>query len=390
MRICPQVAGNINISTWGGASSSYMVETPSRVLYRVYIDSLSDVAYTKSTDGGKTWGVSIIVHTGTVIYLTVWYDRWSDISAGLIHCAYVDNGVDDILYQSIDTENSDALSGETTVFAGSTAVASGSISITRARGGNIIVAGAIDAGAEDGAWESNNVGATWGGTIADPSEGGSGDQYLLLPDWNADTQDVMLIFWDSSADELSVKRYDNSADTWTEASIATLVDVYPGGQPGPQFAAAVDLTNSQNVIVAWSAVDLLNADLQCWKITNTTINEMTNVVLNSTDDQGICAIGIDTQSQAWWVAYAGKSDGSETWFSAVQVYVKVSVDAGSTWGAETLISTIGTFSIRQLIAVPRSIGPPAFNFALQGGTQYNLHAIVAGITPSASYQMGVM
>jgi len=390
MIICPSIDLFVT-ANYAGAGTRYLVQTVARNLYCFYVDGQSDLGYKKSTDGGRTWSKETVIFVGSVQTVAVWYDRWSNIAAGLIHLAYTETASDDILYRNIDTENNDSLGTQTTVFAGSTAIAGGSLSITRARGNNLIVAGSIDAGNEDGAWESTDVGATWGSAIADPSEAGTEDQYLLLPGWNADTQDVMLIFWDASADELSVKRYDNSANSWAETSIATsMVDIAASAGRFPNVAAAVDLTNSQNIVVAWSDTDVLNADLRCWKINDTTITEMTNVVENSTDDQGLCTIGIDTITNIWHVMYGGKSDGSETWNTALQVYGKTSSDAGSTWSAEVLLTNLGLITLNSLNCVPRSIGPPIFEFS---GLE-NLVALgrirTEGIMSNSSYQMGVM
>src|SRR3989304_7504753 len=333
MIICPSIDLFVT-ANYAGAGTRYLVQTVARNLYCFYVDGQSDLGYKKSTDGGRTWSKETVIFVGSVQTVAVWYDRWSNIAAGLIHLAYTETASDDILYRNIDTENNDSLSGEVAVFAGRTAIAGGALSITRARGGNLVVAGSIDAGNEDGAWESTDVGATWGSAIADPSEAGTEDQYLLLPGWNADTQDVMLIFWDASADELSVKRYDNSANSWAETSIATGMVDQQAISAFPHVAAAVDLINSQNLVVAWRAVGTLGADLRCWIIDDTTITELTNIVLNSTDDQGLCAISILANGE-WIVYYAGKTDGSETFTTSVGIYFKVSKDSGSTWGAET-------------------------------------------------------
>lgn len=325
---------------FNGGGTNYLVQTPAGVLYHVYVDTSQDVSFRKSSDNGISWSVSTTVYTGTVAQLCVWYDRWSNIAAGKIHCAYSDSGVDDIFYRSIDTESSDALGTETTVFLGSSTAANGALSITVSRGGNITVAGSIDAGTEDGAWESNDSGATWTGTVADPSEGATGDQYLLLPDFNADNQDIQLIFWDASADALSVKRYDNSANTWTETAIASSMVDGTIATAFPHYDAAVDIANSRVIVVAWSAVDASNADLRCWVITNTTITETTtNVVLNSTDDQGLAAITIDVDTGYWYVFYGGTAAGSETFETSINVYYKVSKDQGTTWGPETRITS---------------------------------------------------
>jgi len=374
--------------TFTGAGISYVIETPAGNLYVVYIDNSVDVVFVKSTDGGRTWTAPTSVFVGTVQALAVWYDRWSNISAGKIHCAYTDSAIDDILYRSIDTENSDNLGTETTIFAGSTAIAGGALTITRARGGNLVVAGSIDAGTEDGAWESADTGATWASAIADPSEAATQDQYLLLPGWNADTQDVMLIFWDASADGLSVKRYDNSANSWAETSIATGMVDQQAITAFPHFAAAVDLANSRNLVVAWSAVDTLGADLRCWIIDDTTITELTNIVLNSTDDQGLCAISILANGE-WIVYYAGKTDGSETFTTSVGIYFKVSKDSGSTWGAETQFAA-RQFNRRALFAVPRCYMSRLYALSSQVTTGYVLSIILDAQFPRVSYQMGVM
>jgi hypothetical protein len=260
----------------------------------------------------------------------------------------------------VDTASSDALSTQTVVFAGVSRADGGSISITRARGGNLVVAGSIDAGAEDGAWESTDVGATWASAIADPSEASTLDEYLLLPGWNADNQDVQLIFWDSSATELSVKRYDNSANSWTETVIATGMNDENPIFSYPHVSAFVDVANSQNVVAAWSDVDTANSDLRIWKITDTTITEMTNIVLNSTDDQGLVSITLDTVTGYWYAFYGGKSDGSETYATAINIYCKISTDGGTTWSSEAQVTT--STAPRRWLTTPPHITLPKHRF----------------------------
>jgi hypothetical protein len=335
-----------------GAGINYSVVTNSGVWYVIYFDQNNDVAFVKSSDYGASWSDPTIIFAGTATNLAVWYDRWSDISGDIIHCAYVESVTDDVLYRNIDTASSDTLSTQTTIFAGLSQANGGYLAITRARGGNLVCIYSIDAGAEDGTAKSTDVGATWGATIADATENATQDQAILVPGWNADTQDVMAFFWDASANEISVKRYDDSANTWTETSIATSMTDTIATTSFPHFAAAVDITNSQNLLVAWSAVDTANADLRCWKINDTTITEVTNVVLNSTDDQGLAAIGIDTATQDWYVFYSGKSDGSETVSTSVNIYYKVSTDDGTNWGSETKL-TNKTYSIPYLQTSPR-------------------------------------
>jgi hypothetical protein len=322
-----------------GAGTTRLVEANNGAMYYFYIDTLNDVVFKKSTDRGLTWSNATALNGQTTTNMALWYDRWSGLSSDLIHVISVDNTAADIVYRSVDTASSDALGTQTVVFAGASRADGGGLSIVRTRGGNLIVAGSIDAGAEDGAWESTDVGATWGSTIADPSEASTTDQYLLLPGWNADTQDAQLIFWDASADELSVKRYDDSANSWTETVIATgMIDENPIFTY-PHLSAFVDIANSQNVVAAWSDVDTLNSDLRIWKITDSSITEMTAIVTNSVDDQGLVSITLDTVTGAWYAFYGGKTDGSETFATAINIYCKVSYDGGTTWSDEAPITS---------------------------------------------------
>lgn len=349
-----RVAHSANLA---GGGINYIVPANNGAIYVVYVDSAADVVFTKSTDGGFTWSFPVAVFAGTTVALAVYYDRWSGRSTDKIRCAYTESGGSDILYRDIDTANSDALGTQTTVFAGTDTASGGALTITVGRDGRLCVAGSIDAGAEDGAWSSTDDGATWGDTIADPSEGATQDQYLLLPGWNADTADLDLYFWDASADEISVKRYDDDMNTWGETSISTGMVDTPAATHFRNFDAAVDLTNSQNVVVGWTADDLLNADLKCWTVTDSAITAKTDVVTNSTDDQGMCAITIDTSTGYWWVFYGGKSDGSETWNTVVTINYKVSTDQGATWSAERQVHSAEK-GLAWMISAMRSAGRP--------------------------------
>lgn len=353
------VAQTTGLVQFNGGGTQYVIQANNGALYLVYVDTGSDVAFRKSTNKGLTWSAPVVVFAGTVTAISVWYDRWSDISADLIHVAYQESATDDTLYRTIDTASSDALSTQTTIFAGATTATGGWLSITRARGGNVYCYTCIDAGAEGGFFRLPNANVpngAWDAVRTNPEALATTDQAILVPGFAADNQDIMCMFWDASANEISRYIHDDSANTWAETSIAASMTDQAATTAFPHFAAAVDLTNSRIVLVAWSAVDTLNADLRCWTVTESAITETTtNVVLNSTDDQGLCAIGIQTNTGYWYVAYGGKSDGSETFLTAINVYYKVSTDAGATWGPETLM-TNSAMDVTWLCCAPRFTG----------------------------------
>lgn len=350
------VAQTPNLLQFNGGGTQYIIQTPSGVLYMVYVDTASDISFRKSSDGGFAWSNPTVISGAiTATQLSVWYDRWSGLNTDLIHVVWSESAADAVTYRSIDAGNNDTLSATAIVYAGASTAAGGALSITRARGGNIGVAYMIDAGAERGFAKSTNGGTSFASS-ANPTEA-TQDQWILLPGWDADDQDLMMFFWDASANEISRKLYDDSANTWSETSIATGMTDLIAATAFPSFAATVDITNSQNILIAWSAVDTLNADLRCWTITETSITETTNIVQNSVDDQGLCSIAINTSNNAWYAYYAGKSDGSETFPTTLNIYRKISHDSGTTWSSEELITdpTIN-YTIRWLCSIPRFTG----------------------------------
>lgn len=339
----------IAIAHYNGCGTAYPVKANNGAYYLIYIEaSTNDVVYRKSTNG-TTWGDAIVIKAETGINLAVWYDRWTPgLSTDLIHIAYTGTTADDTFYRTINTASADALSTETTIFAGATAVAGdGAISITRATGGNVYCKTMIDAGAEGGFFRLPNANVpngAWDAARTDTEALAQDDTWILVPGFNGgDTNDIMCIFWDASADEISRYVYDDSGNSWAETSISTGMVEPTNNVNYPHFAAAVDHTNSQILVVAWNGVDTANQDLLGWKVTESAITAFaTTPVLNATDDCGCCGIAIDTDTQDWYVYYAGKSDGTEVWTTSVSLNYKVSTDDGATWGSETDAVISGT------------------------------------------------
>ena len=336
--------------------SNYLIRTADGVLYSIFIASDNDLYWIKSTDNGLTWTNHVAISGAAQVQgVAVWYDRWTTSGSGdVIHISWMDFGADKVFYRSLTT-TTDTLGTSVDVFVGaSISVSSSMVSITKAIGGNLYIAFDGDDGTEKGFYRSEDAGATWGART-DINEAASTDFYLLAPGFAADNQDIMAIFWDRSADEISRKVYDNSGDSWGESSIATtMVDVAPSSSnDSSQFSIAVDLANSRLLLVAWSARDTANADLRFWTITESAITEGTNVVLNSGDDQCMCAIALETDTDDIYVFYGGKSDGSETVGTSINIYYKVSTDTGATWGAETQLNTVPAANFTHLRCTPR-------------------------------------
>jgi len=360
--LAARTAGLLQFS---GGGTTYLVQANNGDLYLFYVDTGSDLAFRKSTNKGLTWGAPTVVFAGTIVAISIWYDRWSGISGDLIHCAYTESGGSDTLYRTVNTASADALSTQTTIFAGTSTAAGGSLSITRARGGNVYCRTCIDAGAEGGFFRLPNANVpngAWDAARTINETLATQDMMILVPGFAADNQDIIGIFWDISANEISRQIYDDSANTWAETSIATSMTEQVAATSWPHYAATVDLTNNRILLAAWSAIDTANADLRFWTITESAITESSaNVVLNSTDDQALCGVGLDTGTGYWWVFYAGASGGGENWLTLVNIYCKCSTDGGATWSPETLLTSVSR-DITWLCTIPRFTGPPVVAF----------------------------
>lgn len=379
---------------FNGGGQQWLIEANNGALYLVFIDDLSDVSFCKSTDGGFDWSPPVTIFAGTATAVAVWYDRWSGIAGDLIHVVYSESATDDTLYRTINTASSDALSTQTVIFAGASTATGGHLAVTRAVGGNVYCKTVIDAGAEGGFFRLPNANVpngAWDAARTVDETIATTDQMILLPDYTAaDTQDIIAMFWDGSANEISRKLYDDSGNSWSETSIAASMNDVAATTIWPQWDVAPDDANNRHILVAWSNADAANADLRCWIVTNSSITEVTNVVLNSTDDQALCAITIDANGD-WIVFYGGKSDGSETFQTAINLYYKVSTDDGTTWGPETLLTTVA----RDIVFL---IAPPLFTktydqvpvvYMRDVAGNRELMANVNRIVPHASYALGV-
>lgn len=89
------------------SSSPKTVFTSQSTGYSFYVNSGGECSYSKTADGGASWGVAVTVDSQTdCSSIAVWYDQWTPGDAGTrIHIATIDTSVDDIWYRSFNTAN---------------------------------------------------------------------------------------------------------------------------------------------------------------------------------------------------------------------------------------------------------------------------------------------
>lgn len=303
-------------------------------VYQYYIDDQNDLIVRKSTDGGANWSTAGTVRTGTVSNFSIWADWWAGESGSLIHCVYHDSGVDDIFYRSLDV-SSDTLGTERTVVAGSGDPTIEDQWIIQTSTGRLYAGGS--ALGISTRMLSDDGGANWSAYASFMEL--AADLTLGLPGNYADPDDFVVYYWDISANELTYKVYDASADTvGGETTVATGVAETTEANSPTQFTAVVR-PDGKHYVFVWNGYDVSTADLKAFLVdpSSATVTALTDVVSNSDDCFGVAA-SVDWNTGDIYVWYQGKSDGSEAAASAVKIYRKISTDDGATWGAESAYS----------------------------------------------------
>lgn len=306
--------------------------------YHFSENATEDLVYKKTTDGGATWGSPVTVRLDTALRkFSIWADWWTPGDTGnLIHIAYGASTFG-VAHRSLDTTD-DSLSTEV-VIESFTDANTGSahnlaiLDIVKSRGGNLYVAWAFDAtigGNDTGFERSTDGGATWTAR-ATPWESAVIDRILLQPGNEADSNDIWAIFIDVSADEIDLKVYDNSGDSWATTNIATAmnVNVFVATY---SFDVTCRHSDNHSILIAMSDGDTATTDLRVWDIASSaSITALTNVFTDETDHIG-CAILIDQNTNDLYSFYGGIT--GEVFATALTVNYKLSTDGGTTWGTE--------------------------------------------------------
>jgi hypothetical protein len=307
----------------------YVTET---VGYMFFIEvTTSFLRYAKTTDGGASWG-GVTTLSGVVTRaIDVWFDKWTSGNSGTtIHVFSIDGTAHDVKYDSLDTA-ADTIGTTRVVFAGASAVAGIGLFVsgTRARGGNLECVYNMDDGTESGLYRSIDAGVNW--TIrTNPIEAAS-DWAMLFPGNESDNQDVWMLYLDASADELSLKVHADAADSNAEAAIMPVIENTTNLTGQYPFSGSVRHSDGHLIVAAWSARDSATGDFRTFDITSAAaITELTALATDK-DDSYYPGVHIDQSTNAIYVAYIGKLDGSETLDSAAGVYYAKSTDGGTTW-----------------------------------------------------------
>jgi len=319
--------------------------TSSLVGYVIYVagaDPWHTIVYRKTTDGGGTWGSPVDI-SAEASDILLGYDCWADWqtpgdSGTKIHIVFLDNDEATIWYRCLDTSTDtmadmvELISYGEGVFNSQISREHASCSITKSRGGKLAIAYRVTNSEEpeaqlEGFYVSSN-GIDWASKTV-PFE--DAEDYIQLYCGNEiDNDDLWAAFWDRSANEISLKTYDDSGNSWSEQSIASNMDdsgtfLLMDGQ--------VRLSDGHLIFAAWTDYGFsgTQADLKVWDINGaSSITAKTSVITNEAENF-LVSIFINQINDDIYISYA---QGTAI-LSQVAISYKKSTDGGANWGSET-------------------------------------------------------
>ncbi len=352
--------------TYAGAGlwGPYWSDTNTGLIVHLDQDGVTtgSVKMARTTNGGVAWTVSDITTSATVSLCAFYEKELGTTGATLLHIWWLQATDTVVKYATVNIATGVVSSIVTVVTAAAASTASVQHSQSWGcilRNGNLLCGGA---GETLGTYtlycyRSTDGGANW--TARAEGHEQSGDSGYLYPGNTDDCGDACLVYYDSSVVELSVKMYDDSANTWTETAIGACDLTFDLIQEN-HFHGALDCTTGAIRLASWDGVDAaLTGDLRTWtiipnSIVSPSITAGANAITNVANANGACAVAVNHQNGDIYVAYCRGS----LWSERVTVYYKVSTNGLVSFGSEMSYSqsqqALGEWDFRR-IGSPRVI-----------------------------------
>jgi hypothetical protein len=320
-------------------AGSQTVFTTDQIGYKFYVDSAGTCVYSKTTNGGNSWGAAVTVDAQTdCTGVSVWYDRWTPGDVGTnIHIATSDIGNDDLWYNRLDTSTDTRLLGTAPI---STITNSAQVPIyvagtnfhTISKGTDGVIYMAASAAADSFVVDcaaSCNLAASWNQTGANFLDLAN-DYNLLMPILGGN---MLLINRDISADDIRTRVWNGS--TWSGSWTALDTSAVEGATYDIGMAVTQDHT-SGDIYLAYAADNdnytVLDHDVRTAKYVSGSWTSTSNIFTNTTRGLTGVAISLDTNLGVIYVAYGLRTTPATA--NTGNLFYATSTSAMSSWGAE--------------------------------------------------------
>lgn len=323
-------------------SSPTVVFTTDTTGYAFYVDSNGACVYSKTTNGGTSWGTAVTVDAQTdCTGIAVWYDRWTpgDTTGTRIHITTFDTSTDDVWYRALNTSGDtfDAAVVNASGAGQGAAVAAGAnnVTITKATNGTLYI-GLVDATDSYVIRCSTTCGTAtnWTEAGTNPFTNADGDWVILMP---LASGDILAIWWDTSVDDILSREYEDTGNVWDPGGWVTVdANADDNTTYDSSFAATLDPDNN-NIYLAYaedaSALGPSNDDIKTATYNGSSWTAGGNVL---TDEpfRGVTGVTIsyDNQNDHVYVSYTVQE--TVNYNMSANAYSKRSRDGMATWGSE--------------------------------------------------------
>lgn len=342
-----------------GICGPYWINSTTGVI--VFSDSVSELHYKSTTNGGSSWNDKGDISPNHVTNFACWYDKETPSDDGaLLHLAWLDYTVNYTYYATINLSNFSLSSihevdTSNSIYYNTVIGAYGGrnrVGISKSLSGNIMVCHSTYNG-ELECYKSYNGGNSWS-DVADVFEStATYDWALLYPANTGDGDDFAAIYKDYSSSELSVKVYDNSSNNWGETFLFDIGT--PSSTQYFEMDAAVRHSDNHILLVSDVEGDTVTDDVITFDISPNTTSSIwfqrkTNVTSDQSESRQV-SVMIDQFTDD---VYVGRLKGT-SWFSTVDVVYYKSADDMSSWSSEQTYSE-GTSDNLVEISGGRTVG----------------------------------
>lgn len=318
----------------------------------IFIDNGENISFVRTVNGGASWGVVIRIELGTSMHMAAWYDKETPGDSGtLVHIAWLNRALQDAKYVTVDVADGSigtirTVDGNITAH---TAPSANRVAITKTINGNIIVA--FSTLTEIGCVKSADGFATAGTVIADVAEAATEKDWVLLFPADVDAGDACALYIDQSANLISLKMYDDSANSWTEMAIAAMNwDVVYMEMDGAIRHSDGHLLLAFHSARASASDDLQTFDLTVNSIAAPTVTAKADVFTNQNQASQV-AVFINQNTDDVYIAYLKGG----AWLDTVDVVFHISDDGMGSWGGEQAYSESAADDFR-LVSAGRTVG----------------------------------
>lgn len=277
---------------------------------------------------------------------SAWHERSTPgLVKNIVHLAWLNGTVGEVHYAQINMTDFSVSAIKTvatpTSGIGADAYKGMEISITVARNGNILIqywANATDAGDDHGLFRATDgTGDAWTSLTSGADAGTAVDKIIMVPGDFADKADILMMYWDFSADEISIKVYDDSLNSWSEGTDASMANHVESTFTYCAWDATVNHATGKIILAAVDAPS--NGTHRVWLIGGTAdIVEVAGspLIINGNINAIVGGVIYNLLDGSWAVTYTGSQLGGNPEISSttMSAYYKRTTDDGATFEQE--------------------------------------------------------